>query len=166
MDNLDEYTLGAWVSLRSLPTGGHGFTIVGKGPEAAAQHFWWWIGYEHGLVLEVGGPQHRWGASFGTGRLPWALNHWYHVAVTFRSDGKTSTAAFYRDGRQIATSTKQEAFHSGSYDLFLGSYEGSSRCVSTTGHLARRKSNRSPKMRFKVVQNSHCPIHPGEVRCL
>jgi len=76
--------------------------------------------------LEVGGPQHRWGASFGTGRLPWALNHWYHVAVTFRSDGKTSTAAFYRDGRQIATSTKQEAFHSGSYDLFLGSYEGSS----------------------------------------
>jgi len=124
MDNLDQYTLAAWVNPRSLPTKGHGFTIVGKGPEAPVQHFWWWIGYEHGLVLEVGGPQHRWGASFGTGRLPWELNRWCHVAVTFRSDGKTSTAAFYRDGQPIAASTKQEAFHSGDHDLYLGNYEG------------------------------------------
>lgn len=125
MDNLDQYTLAAWVELRGLPTKGHGMTLVSKGPEAAVQHCWWWIGYNHELVLEVGSPERKGSVSFGTPQLAWDLNRWYHVAVTFRCDGQTSTATFYRDGQPIASSVKKEPFHAGNYDLFLGSYMGS-----------------------------------------
>jgi hypothetical protein len=124
MDNLDQFTLSAWVNLRSLPTKGHGFTIVGKGPEEPTQHFWWWIGYDHYLALEVGSSRHEWGTSFNTRPLEWELGRWYHVAVTFQCDGKTSTATLYRDGQRLSTSAKKEAFHSGAYDLLIGAYHG------------------------------------------
>ena len=124
--NLKQFSLSAWVKLAGLPVQGNGHTIVNKGPEAPVQHFWWWIGYppSHPLILEVGSQDHRWGASFGTGRLEWAPDRWYHVAAVFQCDGRKSTVAHYRDGRLVGRSTRDEVFHSGSYDLKIGTYGG------------------------------------------
>jgi len=124
--NLKQFSLSAWVKLKRLPVQGNGRTIVNKGPEAPVQHFWWWIGYppSHPLILEMGDQNRRWGTSFGTGRLEWTIDRWYHVAVVFQCDGKKSTVTHYRDGRPVGGSTRDEAFHSGSYDLKIGSYGG------------------------------------------
>lgn len=122
--NLRRFTLSAWVKLTGLPTPGNGNTLVNKGPEAPVQHFWWWIGYppNYALVLEMGSNAHRWGASFASHPLKWELNRWYHVAVVFDCDNKTSTATHYRDGEVVGTSSRNEVFTSGGADLRLGTY--------------------------------------------
>ncbi len=122
--NLKAFSLAAWVKLAGLPDKGNGGSLINKGPEAPGQHFWWWIGYppSYSLILEVGNEKHRWGTSFASKPLKWELGRWYHVAVTFKcADGK-STATLYRDGEQVGQSTKDEAFHSGTHDIRLGTY--------------------------------------------
>jgi hypothetical protein len=126
LDILEEFTMTAWVNLRSLPTKGHGATILCKGPEAPVQHCWWWIGYDQELVLEVGSEKHAYGTGFSTQKLSWELGRWYQVAVTFRCDGNATTAALYRDGQQLYQNTLQEAFHTGAHDLLIGAYDGGS----------------------------------------
>jgi len=123
---LKHFTLSAWVKLDGLPLQGNGNTIVNKGPEAAVQHFWWWIAYppNYALTLEMGNQDHEWGASFGSDPLQWELGRWYHVAAVFDSDGTSSTVTHYRDGQAVGTSTRPEAFHSGTYDIKIGDYGG------------------------------------------
>jgi len=125
-NNLKAFSLAAWVRLDALPTQGHGATLVNKGPESPVQHFWWWIGYppDHSLILELGNESHRWGRSLGSGPQPWEPGRWYHLATTFRSEGGQSTAVFYRDGAKVGEGTLDEPFHSGTYDLKLGTYGG------------------------------------------
>jgi len=122
--NLKTFTISAWVRLDSLPVKGNGHTIVNKGPEAPVQHFWWWIGYppDYRLNLEMGAKGYKWGAGFESKPLEWQLGRWYHVAVTFECDGKKSTVTHYRDGDAVGTFTREEAFHSGGYDLKIGTY--------------------------------------------
>ena len=90
------------------------------------QHFWWWIGYppSHPLILEMGDENHQWGVSFGTGSLEWTLERWYHVVVVLQCNGTESTVTHYRDGRPVGSSARDGEFHSGSYDLRIGSYGG------------------------------------------
>jgi hypothetical protein len=125
-NNLKAFSLSAWVRLDALPVQGNGATLVNKGPESPAQHFWWWIGYppDYSLVLEVGNADHQWGQSFGSSAQVWELGRWYHVATTFASNADSSTARFYRDGELIGEKTLPEPFHSGAYDLKLGTYGG------------------------------------------
>jgi hypothetical protein len=123
-NNLKAFSLAAWVRLDALPVQGNGATLLNKGPESPVQHFWWWIGYppDYALILEVGNEKHQWGTSFATGALTWELGRWYHVAVAFHTDGQTSTAVLYRDGERVGERTLDEPFHSGAYDLKLGTY--------------------------------------------
>lgn len=122
--NIRTFSLCAWVKLDSLPVKGNGHTIVNKGPEAPVQHFWWWIGYppDYRLILEMGAKGYKWGAWFESKPLNWELGRWYHVAVTFECDGRKSAVAHYRDGEVVGTFTRDEAFHSGGYDLKIGTY--------------------------------------------
>lgn len=124
--SLRRFTLAAWVKLTGLPQQGNGHTIVNKGPEAPVQHFWWWIGYppNYSLILELGSEAHQWGAGFGSQPLQWELGRWYHVAVVFECDGQKSTVTHYRDGEVVGTQTRDEVFHSGTYDLRIGDYGG------------------------------------------
>lgn len=124
LDGLREFTLSAWVKLRALPEQGNGGSLINKGPEAPVQHFWWWIGYppNYALVLEMGSENHKYGSSFASTPLEWELGRWYHVAVTYRWDGKQGVARFYRDGTLVGEQTKDEEFHAGDYDVILGSY--------------------------------------------
>jgi hypothetical protein len=124
LDGLREFTLSAWVNLRRLPEQGHGASVVNKGPEAPVQHFWWWIGYppSYSLILEMGNEKYQWGTSFASKPLEWELGRWYHVAVTYRWDGKNATARLYRDGELVGEQTKDEEFHAGDYDIIIGSY--------------------------------------------
>ncbi|MFQ6099235.1 MAG: LamG-like jellyroll fold domain-containing protein, partial [Armatimonadota bacterium] len=125
-NNLRAFSLCAWVRLDALPDKGKGGTLVNKGPEAPVQHFWWWIGYppNYSLILELGNEKHRWGRSLASDPQTWELGRWYHVATTFRSTPDGSTAVFYRDGKMIGERTIAEPFHSGQYDLKLGTYGG------------------------------------------
>jgi len=124
--DLPAFSLSAWVRLDALPEPGKGASLVNKGPEAPVQHFWWWIGYppDYSLVLEVGSEKHQWGQSFASQPLQWELGRWHHVATAFTSNGQTSTAVLYRDGQKVGESTLAEGFHSGAYDLKLGTYGG------------------------------------------
>ncbi len=125
-NTLRSFSLCAWVKLKSLSQPGSGRTIVNKGPESPVQHLWWWIGYPPStpLVLEMGNEKHRWGTSFGTGKLEWELGRWYHVAVTFERKGETCTVHHYRDGKLVGTAEKQDDLHSGDFDLRVGTYGG------------------------------------------
>jgi hypothetical protein len=120
------FTLSAWVRLDALPQPGNGASLVNKGPEAPVQHFWWWIGYppDYRLILELGSEKHRWGAAFTSQPLTWELGRWYHVAAVCESDGQRTTVRHYRDGEIVGTETREEAFHSGTSDLQLGTYGG------------------------------------------
>jgi hypothetical protein len=124
LNGLTECTLSAWVRLDALPERGRGATLIGKGPEAPVQHFWWWIGYppSYELILEVGNEKLPYGHGFGSSALKWELGRWYHVTVVFRSDGRTTSAAHYRDGQLLGTQTARQAFNTGDYDLLLGTY--------------------------------------------
>ncbi len=124
--NLERFSLSAWVKLTGLPEKGNGNTIVNKGPEAPVQHFWWWIGYppSYALNLEMGSEAHQWGAGFSSEALEWELGRWYHVAAVFECDGEKSTVTHYRDGEMVGTTTRDEAFNSGGYDLKIGDYGG------------------------------------------
>lgn len=124
--HLSTFTLAAWVKLEALPEPGNGASLINKGPEAPVQHFWWWIGYppEYRLILELGSEKHRWGASFSSQPLTWELGRWYHVATVCESDGQRTTVTHYRDGERVGTETMEEGFHSGPYDLQLGTYGG------------------------------------------
>ncbi|MBC7288499.1 MAG: LamG domain-containing protein, partial [Armatimonadetes bacterium] len=127
VDGLREFTISAWVKLRSLPERGHGFTILGKGPEAPVQHVWLWIGYppSYSIILEMGNEKYQYGTSFASGALQWELGRWYHVAVTYKWDGEKAVARIYRDGELIAENAKSEELHSGSYPLSIGAYNNS-----------------------------------------
>ncbi|MEA3399775.1 MAG: LamG domain-containing protein [Armatimonadota bacterium] len=124
--NLRRFTLSAWVKLAGLPEQGNGNSIVNKGPEAPVQHFWWWIGYppEHTLILEMGSEEHQYGAGFASDPLEWELGRWYHVAAVFECDGERSTVTHYRDGEMVGEQTRDEVFHTGAYDMKIGSYHG------------------------------------------
>lgn len=126
LDDLREFTLSARVKLRRLPVGGHGQSIINKGPEAPVQHFWWWIGYppDYPLILEMGNEKTQWGTGFTSKPLTWEIDRWYAVAVACRWDGKQSVARFYRDGQFVGEATKDEEFHSAQYDVYLGAYWG------------------------------------------
>ncbi len=124
LDGLREFTLSAWVKLRSMPEQGHGFTVIGKGPEAPVQHLWLWIGYppSYRLILEMGNERHKYGTSFVSQPLKWQTGRWYHVAATYRWDGKRAVCRLYRDGQLVGEGTKDEELHSGSYALSIGCY--------------------------------------------
>lgn len=124
--NLKNFSLCAWIKLKSQSEKGKGRTIVNKGPEMPVQHFWWWIGYppEYALILEMGNEKYQWGTSFATGALQWELGRFYHVAVTCERQGNKVVVCHYRDGQLVGRSEKEEELHSGSYDLRIGSYGG------------------------------------------
>jgi hypothetical protein len=124
--NLPRFTVSAWVQLAALPEQGNGASLINKGPEAPVQHFWWWISYppDYRLTLELGSEQHQWGAPFSSEPLQWELGRWYHVASVCESDGQRTAVTHYRDGEMVGTATRDEGFHSGTYDLQLGTYGG------------------------------------------
>ncbi len=96
----------------------------GCGASAPGQHFWWWIGYppDYPLVLELGNEKCQYGKSFETGHLAWDLGRWYHVAVTCTSGGGKTTVRHYREGQEQGSRTTDDDFHSGTHELFLGTY--------------------------------------------
>ena len=126
LDNLTEFTFAAWVRLDALPENHKGATLINKGPEAPVQHAWWWIGYPpaYVLTLELGNEHHEWGVVANSKPLEWKLGQWYYVATVVKCNGKTSAVTHYRDGNKVGGANLQGVFHSGDYDLQLGSYGG------------------------------------------
>ena len=118
LNSLSRFTLTAWIKMNDrkyIPT------IINKGPEAAAQHFWWGIQSNDTLWLEVGDSS-GW-IQYNSTAVPWVLGKWYFVAVTLNNDIKQ--IKHYRNGALINIRTYSgRDFNSGTYDSYIGCYYG------------------------------------------
>ncbi|MFA6374428.1 MAG: LamG domain-containing protein, partial [Candidatus Paceibacterota bacterium] len=123
-NNLEEFTLEAWVKFNDLH---HVSTLINKGPEVAAQHFWWGLfggPANPRMILETGG-ETSWTSFYGLAGLGWNIDKWYHLAVVFNNTGKT--VKHYRNG-ELSRSSLISSYdlNSGEYSIRLGIYSSAS----------------------------------------